>query len=141
MDYGLVGRPTLLPNAILTKEAQMDSVTLLRQQLHTAQQWLEGTMADVTSEQAHWTPPGVANPLGATYAHAVASQDAIINGMLRQTAPMVVSTWASRSGMSEPMPMPGPDWAKYGPWTRSVHIDLPTQFVPQRDDSRLLTNA
>jgi hypothetical protein len=28
--------------------------------------------------------------------------------------------------MSEPMPMPGPDWEKYGPWARSVRVDLPT---------------
>src|SRR6266496_6792972 len=29
-----------------------------------------------------------------------------------------------RTGLSEPMPMPGPGWADYGPWTRRVKIDL-----------------
>ncbi len=102
----------------------MDSVSLLRQQLQSAHQFLEGTMADVTDQQAHWSPPGLANPLGATYAHALASEDMIINGMLRQSAPLFAGSWASKTGMSEPMPVPGPEWEKYGPWARQVRIDL-----------------
>ncbi|HYO50718.1 MAG TPA: DinB family protein [Chloroflexia bacterium] len=103
----------------------MDAVTLLRQQFETAHQWLEGTMADVTPEQAHWTPPGVANPLGASYAHVVVSEDLLVNYMVRQATPLCFSTWAERTGISEPMPLPGPDWVKYGEWARSVRVDLP----------------
>ena len=33
-------------------------------------------------------------------------------------------TWMDRTGLSEPMPMPGPGWADYGPWTRRVKVDL-----------------
>ena len=103
----------------------MEATTLLREQLQVAHQWLEGTMADVTPEQAHWTPPGIATPLGASYAHVLTSEDMIIKGMLQQTAPLLASTWAGRTGLSEPPPMPGPAWGEYGPWTRRVQIDLP----------------
>ncbi len=103
----------------------MDPITLVREFLKQANDYLEMTMADVTPEQAHWTPPGVANPLGASYAHVVMSQDMVVNGMLRGQAPLFVSTWAGRTGASEPMPMPGPEWTNYGPWTRSVQVDLP----------------
>ena len=97
---------------------------LMRRIVRDARQVLEGTMADVTQQQADFIPPGIANPLGATYAHVVCSEDMIVQGMFRQTAPLSASTWAERTGLSEPMPMPGPQWADYGPWTRRVKIDL-----------------
>jgi hypothetical protein len=99
-------------------------VELLRQIVRDARQVLEGTMADVTQAQADFVPPGLANPLGATYAHVVYTEDVLVQGMLRQTAMLAASTWAGRTGLSEPMPMPGPGWADYGPWTRRVQIDL-----------------
>jgi hypothetical protein len=89
-----------------------------------ARQVLDGTMADVTPAQVQFIPPGVANPLGATYAHVVCSEDMIVRGMFRQVAPLSASIWVGRTGLSEPMPMPGPAWADYGPWTRRVQIDL-----------------
>ena len=104
----------------------MDAVTLLREQLSAAHQFLEGTMADVTAEQAHWTPPGVATPLGASYAHLVASEDMIVNGMLKQAPPLAAGSWAGKTGLSEPMPMLGPEWEQYGAWARRVRVDLPT---------------
>jgi hypothetical protein len=98
---------------------------LLRNQVRIAHDILEGTMADVTAEQAHWAPPGVANPLGATYAHAVVAEDFVINGMFRQQAPLLAGQWATRAGLSEPMPEPAsPAWADYAAWTRRVRIDL-----------------
>jgi hypothetical protein len=102
----------------------MDSITLLREQLKTAHWVLDGTMADVTPEQMQWIPPGVANPLGASYAHTITSEDMIINGMLKGAAPMFATTWAGKTGSNEPMPLPGPDWEKYGTWARSVQVDL-----------------
>src|SRR5712691_7626626 len=103
----------------------MDAVSLLRMQLVLAHYVLEGTMADVTAEQADWTPPGVATPLGASYIHTVMSEDALINGLLKQQAPLSATQFAQKLGVSEPMPMPGPDWANYGAWTRRVKVDLP----------------
>jgi hypothetical protein len=101
----------------------MDSITLLRQQISTAHEWLEGTMADVTAEQADWAPPGKANPLGASYAHAVVSEDLIINGMLRGGTPLFLGEWAGKTGQS--VPHPHEDWSQYAAWARDVRLDLP----------------
>jgi hypothetical protein len=53
----------------------MDAITSHRQAFKWAAELLEMTMADVTAEQACWRPPGIANPLGATYAHALCDLD------------------------------------------------------------------
>ena len=58
-------------------------------------------MTDVTPEQAHWIPPGVALPIGASYAHVVVGQDSVINGMLKGGAPLFASSWAGKTGLSE----------------------------------------
>ncbi len=97
---------------------------LLRQQFDAAHQLLEATMADVTTEQAHWMPPGIANPLGATYAHVVSAEDYIVQGMFKQVAPLAATDWTGRTGVSEPMPSPGPQWSEYPGWTRRVTVDL-----------------
>jgi DinB superfamily len=97
---------------------------LLRRIVGDARKVLDGTMADVSQTQMDYAPPGIANPLGATYAHVVCSEDLVVQGMFRQVAPLAASTWAGRTGLSEPMPVPGPDWADYGPWTRRVKVDL-----------------
>ena len=99
-------------------------VELLRRIVRDARQVLDGTMADVTQAQVDYIPPGIANPLGATYAHVVCVEDMVVQGMLRQAPPLFASSWAGRTGLSQPMPLPGPDWPAYGPWTRSVKIDL-----------------
>jgi hypothetical protein len=103
----------------------MDVISYVRDQVKGAHEWVEQTMADVTSEQAQWPPPGVANPLGATYAHLVAAEDGVVNGLLKRSAPLAVGAWAGKTGISQPMPMPGPQWEHYPAWTRSVQVDLP----------------
>ncbi len=100
-------------------------VALLRDIVRDARSVLDGTMADVTPEQVHYIPAGIANPLGATYAHVVVSEDLTVQGMFKQVPPMFASSWAGNIGLSEPMPMPGPEWSKYAGWTRSVKVDLP----------------
>jgi len=100
----------------------MDAVLLLRGQYESAHGLLEGTMQDVTPEQAHWSPLGKANPLGASYAHTVIGEDMMVNGLVRGGAPLFASTWASKIGLSEPPPQPGESWDQ---WARRVRIDLP----------------
>ena len=76
---------------------------------------------------AHWTPPGTANPLGATYAHIVSTEDGIVIGAIQGAAPLYASSWAGKAGISEPPPMPDPnnpglpDW---GEWSRKVQVDV-----------------
>jgi len=103
------------------------AIAFVRQAAQVGHWYLEGTIADVTSDQAHYAPPGRANPLGATYAHVLCSEDRIVNGMLRQAAPLSASTHAAKTGLSEPMPVPGvPNWSEvYAAWARRVRVDLP----------------
>ena len=110
-----------------TQSASTTAIAFIREAVRVGHWYLEGTMADVTNEQAHYAPPGRANPLGATYAHLLCSEDMIVNGVLRQAAPLSASTHASKTGLSEPMPMPGtPDWGDaYAAWGRRVQVDLP----------------
>lgn len=100
----------------------MSAVVVLKELLEGAHGVLEQTMADVTSEQAHWQPPGIANPLGATYAHAAWGEDQTVNGMLRGGVPLLTSTFAGKAGLSEPPPSEG----DHAGWMRSVKVDLPT---------------
>jgi hypothetical protein len=87
---------------------------------------LDGTMADVTQTQADYVPPRIANPLGATYAHVVCSEDMVVQDMFRQLPPLFASSWQGRTGLSEAMPTPGPEWVNYASWTRRVKVDLDT---------------
>ena len=71
---------------------QIDSaVSLFRMQFKEAHGFLEGTLQGVSQEHAHWTPPGMANPLGATYAHIVLTEDGIIGGVLKGGAPLLAT--------------------------------------------------
>lgn len=83
------------------------AVTLLRDQFQEAIQWLEGIVADLTPEDAHWKPPGTALPAGAVYAHVVTAMDAVVNAILKGGAPLFAAAWAGKTGLSE-LP-PGPD--------------------------------
>lgn len=82
--------------------------------------WLEATLQGVTPEQAHWKPAGKANPIAASYAHVVCGEDAIVNVMLKGGAPLMATSWAGKTGASEPPP---PD-DKWFDWGRRVKVDL-----------------
>ena len=100
----------------------MDATKLFRQQLQEAHWLLEETMKDVTPEQAHWTPPGIANPLGAVYAHLVLGEDGFVNGMLKGSAPLLAGAWAGKTGLSElPPSAPGESWHQ---WGKQARVDL-----------------
>ncbi len=101
------------------------TISLLQQQLQETHQFLQATIAGVTAEQAHWLPPGNAHPIGASYVHTIMTEDIVINVLLKGGAPLFATTWAGKTGFSEPMPMPGPDWQDYAQWTRRVRVDLP----------------
>lgn len=100
----------------------MDSAALLREQFKVAHGILEGTMQDVTAEQAHWSPPGVANPLGASYAHIIFAEDVMVNSLVQGKAPMLMTSWAGKTGLSEPHPPP--DHGPWDEWARKVNVDL-----------------
>jgi hypothetical protein len=97
----------------------MSAIALLREQIQHAHELLDATVADVTPEQAHWVPPGTANPLSATYVHAIASEDAVVQMILQGGAPLYATVWEGRTGISEVQPLSSPEWA------RRVQVDLP----------------
>jgi len=101
----------------------MTAIATHRTALKWAFELLEMTMADVTQEQADWPPPGIANPVGATYAHAVCGLDGVVNGLLRGAAPLFASAWAGKTGVSDPQIISTPEWA------RSVQVELHTVRV------------
>lgn len=101
---------------------QNNAVSLLRQQFKIGHEFLEGTLQGINTEQAHWMPPGKAQPLGANYAHVVISEDGLLNGLLMGGTPLLASTWAGKVGVSE-MPPQAPPWDE---WANRVQVDLET---------------
>ena len=103
----------------------MDTAELLRQALTDAHDTLERTVAGLDQPALDWPPSGTANPIGATLAHIIVSGDMVANAILAGRAPLLRTSFAGRTGLTEAMPMPGPDWADYGAWARRVRVDLP----------------
>jgi hypothetical protein len=107
--------------------AENRAVALLRDQVKDAILWLQGIVADLTPEDAHWKPPGTALPAGAVYAHVVTAMDAVVNAILKGGAPLFAAEWAGKTGLSEQPPGPDPanpgmpDWTA---WSRRVTVDL-----------------
>lgn len=97
----------------------MGAVELLRGPVKECHEWLEATMSDVTTEQAHWRPPGIANPIAAVYAHVVVGADFAVNTLINGRQPLIVSNWGGKAGLSELMPVK--DWHD---WATRVRMDL-----------------
>jgi DinB superfamily len=122
----------------------MQANTLLRQQFHEFHQLLEGTLADVTAEQAQSVPPGTANPVGATYAHVVLWEDMGLHGLLQGRPPLYAGSWSGRTGLSELPPLDRP--GHWEDWSRRVIVDLPAlrsyaEAVYQATDGYFATMA
>ena len=100
----------------------MDVKPLVNGLLARNREVLEGTMADVESEHAHWAPPGKALPLGALYIHVLTAEDFFIQGLLKGGAPLWDSSWKDNMGLSEPRPPRGQPWED---WARRVRMDMP----------------
>src|SRR5262245_44066836 len=95
--------------------------TTLRGMFDQMHGWLEGTLGDVSAEQAHWHAGGRVVPAGAHYAHHVmGAEDLLLNTLIRGATPLALEAWQGWTGVSEAMPM-GP-WDE---WARQVIIDVP----------------
>jgi hypothetical protein len=97
----------------------MNAIATIRESIQWGHYLLEMVMADVTDEQARWTPPGVANPIGAMYAHALLAVDGMVNGLLKGGAPRFATEWAGQLGDLPPQLQVTFDWA------RSIQPNLP----------------
>jgi len=99
----------------------MNAVDLLRANLADAHWLLEQTVGDLSPERLHWSPPGRANTIAATYAHVIGSEDAVVQAKLNGRRLLAENEWAGRNGISLPIPERGSDWFA---WSRTVRVDL-----------------
>jgi hypothetical protein len=102
----------------------MTTVAFLQYSLSNAFGILGQVTADLTQEQADWMPPGIANPIGATYWHTVSSVDFIANMWCLGQQPLSETAgWRDRAlSHSVPEPEHGGDWLTY---MRAIRVDLP----------------
>ena len=107
----------------------MSTSRMLRDQLRQAHQFLDSAVADITADQLQWQPAGMANPLGATYAHVLFGEDAFV-AMLGGTPALFADGWVGRTGVTPlpPLSPPGsfvPLDQNWHEWGRQVRVDLP----------------
>ena len=57
----------------------MDAITLLRTQVNGLRRDWNSIVGDMTNEQAHWRPTGVANPIIGVLVHSIGFVDTTIN--------------------------------------------------------------
>jgi len=90
----------------------MNVIASMRESIHWGYELLEMVMADVSDEQARWVPPGLANPIGALYAHGLLAVDGIVNGALKGGPPRFATEWAGQLGSLPPQMSLTFDWAR-----------------------------
>ena len=83
----------------------MDTLELLRHETTSCWTWLDSLVRDVTHDAANWQPPGSANSIAATYAHAVIAADVDINRYFLKREPIICNEpWKQRVGLSDLFP-------------------------------------
>jgi hypothetical protein len=104
-------------------EGKMNTVELTQYALGNAFGILEQVTADLTQEQADWTPPGIANPIGATYWHTISSTDEIVCKWIRGEEPLhQKGAWREKVlTVSVPEPQPGGDCLAY---MQTIRVDV-----------------
>jgi DinB superfamily len=102
----------------------MNTVELLQFSLDNAFGILGQVTADLTQEQADWTPPGIANPIGATYWHTISGADEVVHRWCQGKEPLSASgNWRERAlEVAVPEPERGGDWLAY---MQAIRVDLP----------------
>jgi len=100
----------------------MNTVELTQYSLGNAFGILGQVTADLTQEQADWTPPGIANPIGALYWHTVRSVDQIVHGWGMGQSPL-----SQRTGWQEKVLLTSGAEVEEGSLAqmRAIRVDLP----------------
>ncbi|HEY73384.1 MAG: hypothetical protein DRJ03_07555 [Chloroflexi bacterium] len=99
----------------------MNTVELLQYSVGNALGILGQVTADLTQEQADWTPPGIANPIGGLYWHTLASVDMAVHGWGLGQAPLF-----QREGWQEKVVVSsaGEQRKDHPPEIRETRVDL-----------------
>jgi hypothetical protein len=102
----------------------MNTIDMLQSSLGNALGILGQVTADLTQEQADWQPPGIANPIGATYWHLLASVDHIVHKWCMDQEPMSEQQGWQERALTVTVPDPGPG-GDYQTYMRAIRVDLP----------------
>ncbi|CAN5567428.1 hypothetical protein BH10CHL1_BH10CHL1_17410 [soil metagenome] len=100
------------------------AINLIRQQFRQSQEWLEGTLQGVTDEVANYAPVGNPWPIAGQIAHILTGLDFYFLNMTLGKETLLSTSFADKSGLSEPPPLPGEPI----PWERYVKVDLPAAY-------------
>jgi DinB superfamily len=102
----------------------MNTVELTQYALGNAFDILEQVVADLTQEQADWIPPGVANPIGASYWHTVSGADEVVCRWALGQEPLHQREGWQTKVLTVSAPEPeNPEG--YFAWMRTIRVDLP----------------
>jgi len=102
----------------------MNTVDLLRHSLKSALDILGQVAGDLTQDQADWTPPGCANPIGAMYWHTISGADEVVYRWFEGRECLHERAgWRGRAlRVDAPEPQGAEGWLE---WMRAIRIDLP----------------
>jgi hypothetical protein len=101
----------------------MNAVELIQYSLGNAFGILSQVVTDLTQEQADWAPPGIANPIGATYWHTISSVDDILHIWVRgEESIRQRSDWQEKV-LTTSVPEPG-DSGDYLAYMQAVRVDI-----------------
>ncbi len=79
----------------------MNTLELLQINLYVAHDAFLKTVEDLTQANVDWIPAGQAHPIGERYAHTVAAEDSLVNGIAKGGAPWYTSEWAGKTGFRD----------------------------------------
>ena len=101
----------------------MNTVELLRYSLDSAFVILGQVTADLTQEQADWTPPGIANPIGAMYWHTISGADEVVTKWCQGQEPLYQEDrWREKVlTVAVPEREPGEEYLAY---MQEIRVDL-----------------
>ncbi|HEV8193867.1 MAG TPA: hypothetical protein VGP82_20655 [Ktedonobacterales bacterium] len=100
----------------------LSASALLRRQFGLAHQLLDTAITRLSSETVYQCPPNAAGVAGARYAQVVVHEDLSVNSVLAAGAPLSLSTWAGRTGLSELPPLA--KLANCHAWVGRVRLNL-----------------
>ena len=100
----------------------MNTVESLQYSLGSAFGILGQVTADLTQEQADWIPPGIANPIGALYWHAISGADVVMHKWCLGQPPLSQEAGWQEKVFYASGPEAGEETVEQ---MRAIHVDLP----------------
>jgi hypothetical protein len=77
----------------------MTAIDVLRSAFGGAHHWYQGTVADITADQANHLPPGIAHPIGSQMAHILHSEDMMVGMLSGQPTLWESQGWGQKLGL------------------------------------------